>query len=222
MFKRFLLSGTLAISCIVSFSSALAGAALPDASGPKTAFQNTATGTSSVPSPITGASPAEVVLPASDYPKQALLKKIVDWLAARFGLPAIHDYPRIEFVSSLQIEHDFRNHGSAASETNAGASFPAAIIAQPQNVVAFYRTSSRTIVLADGWTGNTPSETSVLVHEMVHHLQNIGGLHYECPQAREKLAYQSQDEWLKQFGQDLQGIFEVDKLTILVRSSCVF
>jgi hypothetical protein len=57
---------------------------------------------------------------------------------------------------------------------------------------------------------------------MVHHLQNIGGLHYECPQAREKLAYRSQDEWLKQFGQDLQGIFEVDKLTILVRSSCGF
>jgi hypothetical protein len=57
---------------------------------------------------------------------------------------------------------------------------------------------------------------------MVHHLQNIGGLHYECLQAREKLAYQSQDEWLKQFGQDLQGVFEVDKLTILVRSSCGF
>jgi hypothetical protein len=57
---------------------------------------------------------------------------------------------------------------------------------------------------------------------MVHHLQNIGGLHYECTQAHEKLAYLSQDEWLKQFGQDLQGVFEVDKLTILVRSSCGF
>jgi len=34
---------------------------------------------------------------------------------------------------------------------------------------------------------------------MVHDLQNVGGLKYACPQAREKPVYQAQDKWLAQF-----------------------
>ena len=48
-----------------------------------------------------------------------------------------------------------------------------------------------------------PAELSILVHEMVHHFQNMLGLKYECPQAREALAYRAQDQWLGLFGRDL-------------------
>jgi hypothetical protein len=46
----------------------------------------------------------------------------------------------------------------------------------------------KTIYLPKNWTGSTPAELSVLVHEMVHHLQGATKTKYECPQAREQLA----------------------------------
>ena len=38
--------------------------------------------------------------------------------------------------------------------------------------VAVYDDATRTIYLAEGWSGATRAELSVLVHEMVHHLQS--------------------------------------------------
>jgi hypothetical protein len=58
------------------------------------------------------------------------------------------------------------------------------------------------------------------VHEMVHHLQNVGGLKYPCPDAREKPAYLAQDRWLRRFGLDLETAFGIDLFTVLVRSAC--
>jgi hypothetical protein len=65
-------------------------------------------------------------------------------------------------------------------------------------------------------------ELSVLVHEMVHHLQNAGGLKYACAQAREKTAYQAQDKWLRQFGRNLTVAFALDPMTVLVRTNCMY
>ena len=71
-------------------------------------------------------------------------------------------------------------------------------------------------------SGKAAADLSVLVHEMVHHLQNIGGIRYECPAAREQLAYLAQDKWLGLFGQDLEHAFEIDKFTLKVSTSCGF
>ena len=98
---------------------------------------------------------------------------------------------------------------------------PAMQAAQARDVVAVYNDKSRTIFLSDAWTGTTPAELSVLVHEMVHHLQNLAGLTYECPAAREKPAYLAQDQWLKLHGLDLETEFEIDKFTLVVSSACL-
>jgi len=37
--------------------------------------------------------------------------------------------------------------------------------------------------LREGWSGATAAEISVLVHEMVHHLQHEARLGYACPAA---------------------------------------
>jgi hypothetical protein len=37
------------------------------------------------------------------------------------------------------------------------------------------------IVLPDNWNGDMAADLSVLVHEMVHHLQKKNQLKYECP-----------------------------------------
>jgi hypothetical protein len=90
-----------------------------------------------------------------------------------------------------------------------------------KNIVALYDREKKTIYLPEGWTGRTPAELSVLVHEMVHHLQNLSGERYECPAAMEKPAYKAQAKWLEQFDRTLEGEFELDGLTLLVRTNCL-
>jgi hypothetical protein len=81
---------------------------------------------------------------------------------------------------------------------------------------------TQTIYLPQGWTGATPAERSVLVHEMVHHMQQQAGLKFDCPQERERLAYQAQQRWLGEAGLTLASEFGIDPFTILVRTSCMF
>jgi hypothetical protein len=88
--------------------------------------------------------------------------------------------------------------------------------------VALYEDRTGTILLSNGWTGNTPAELSVLVHELVHHMQNYAKLKYPCPEAREAVAYAAQEKWLKMFGQSLAKAFELDPMTLRVRTSCIY
>jgi hypothetical protein len=145
----------------------------------------------------------------------ALLTAIVLWLSANFDLPAIHQPPRVEFVPPARIVA-LRHNGLAGGPSDMPTTSD-----QP-TVVAVYHHATRTIYLPEGWTGNSPAELSVLVHEMVHHLQNVGQLKFECPQEREQVAYKAQERWLGLFGRDLLRDFELDAFTILVSTKCGF
>ena len=151
-----------------------------------------------------------------------LLTAIVTWLAISFGLPAHYEHPRVAFVSPAKM-HAVQFHGRAAAHAavQSGEVSPHARPPLQREVEALYDDSTRTIYLPEGWTGKTPAEISVLVHEMVHHLQNIAGLKYECPQAREKLAYVAQNQWLARSNRNLNDEFKLDALTVLLRTKCM-
>ena len=133
----------------------------------------------------------------------ALLTHIVSWLSSNFDLPAVHDHPRIEFSPPLKIAVMRYKGVLPLAWREDSIRNPATQAAHLREVVAIYNDDTKTIFLAEGWSGATPAEVSVLVHEMVHHLQNQAGLKYECPAAREKLAYEAQNQWLKLHGRDL-------------------
>jgi len=88
--------------------------------------------------------------------------------------------------------------------------------------VAVYSYATQTIYLPEGWTGTSPAELSVLVHELVHHVQNVAGLKYACAQEREKLAYEAQERWLGLFGHSLERDFELDGFSLLVKTRCFY
>ena len=69
--------------------------------------------------------------------------------------------------------------------------------------------------------GESPADQSIFVHEMVHHLQNLAGVKFECPAAREKAAYLAQDKWLARFGKSLENEFDVDMFTVVISSACM-
>ena len=89
------------------------------------------------------------------------------------------------------------------------------------DTLAVYIDGAEIIYLIEGWTGRTPADLSVLVHEMVHHFQYKLGLKHECPQDREKLAYAAQDRWLHLFGHSLESDFELDGFSVLVKTHCL-
>jgi hypothetical protein len=153
---------------------------------------------------------------------ETLLTAIVTWLSIGFGLPANYNYPRIEFVSPAKMSAvQLRGQAAAHSAAPSAVASPPARPRLQRDVDALYDDSTRTIYLPEGWTGRTPAEISVLVHEMVHHLQNVAGLKYDCPQARERLAYAAQNQWLAQSGRNLIDEFKLDALTVLLRTKCM-
>ena len=144
---------------------------------------------------------------------EALLTAIVLWLSINFQLPANLNHPAIKFVSAAEMIEPLKKNKLRTGDVSASEI--------SSDIVSLYSNESKTIFLLDGWTGKTPAELSILVHEMVHHLQNVGQLKFACPEEREELAYKAQDGWLHLFGRDLESEFQMDPFTILVKSKCL-
>jgi hypothetical protein len=103
----------------------------------------------------------------------ALLTAIVTWISANFALPPDYDHPQLKLVPAVEITFlryqaftpAQRRDVLKSLADNTGGS-------HGREAGAVYDDRTRTIFLPDTWTGETPADLSVLVHEMVHHLQN--------------------------------------------------
>src|SRR5262245_42920924 len=118
-----------------------------------------------------------------------LMSILVLWLSASFGLPANYEHPRVTLVPADKIASLYYR-GLATRPPGAGTDQRG-----QRTIVAVYDDRARTIYLREDWKGTSRAELSVLVHELVHHLQNLGRLKYACPQEREALAYAAQERW---------------------------
>jgi hypothetical protein len=109
-----------------------------------------------------------------------LLAPIAIWLSEEFALPSIKRYPEVELLPSVEITalryKGLSPHAPDKTTSDSGPATP-----QANETIAIYSDHAETIYLADGWSGRTPADLSVLVHEMVHHFQNVLGLKHECP-----------------------------------------
>lgn len=152
---------------------------------------------------------------------ELLLSVIAAWLSGNLDISASDEPPLVRFalaeeLSALRFGASLPTPSSHAQSGHEHAAPPGGA----HDVVALYDDAGRTIYLQASWTGYTPGELSILVHEMVHHLQNIAGIVYECPEARERTAYAAQQRWLELFGQDLESEFSIDPMTLLIRGTC--
>jgi hypothetical protein len=148
-------------------------------------------------------------------PLAALATAIAGWASAETGLPMATRAPAIAYADYAEMaalrRADPSGHSTAPQRP--GAPWP--------EVIAVYDTRSRTIVLPAGWTGGTPADLSVLVHEMVHHLQTEAGRRFACPREREQAAFAAQERWLELFGSSLEREFQIDPMFLLVATHCV-
>ena len=143
---------------------------------------------------------------ARGLPIADLTAAVAAWVADELGAPAPAALPRIEFADAERMRRlRYGAEGGAAPTLS---------------VVALYDDAAGTIFLPQGWTGSTPAEMSILVHEMVHHLQNTSGRVFDCPGAREAEAFDLQERWLALAGQTLTEAFEMNRLALFVLTRC--
>ena len=135
-----------------------------------------------------------------------LLSVIAVWLSVSFGLAPVQDLPGVRTLPP-----------QALSEIRYGP----VDVTRRREVLALYDERTQTIFLSEGWVSHDPAKVSILVHEMVHHLQSEASSTFPCPAARERLAYDAQARWLALFGLTLEGEFGIDAMTLKVNSGCM-
>jgi hypothetical protein len=88
-------------------------------------------------------------------------------------------------------------------------------------IEAFYSKNDRTIYLPDSWNPNALRDRSILLHELVHHLQYLNNVKVTCEFEHDFQAFKLQAAWLSEQGVeyplDLMG---VDLRYVLVLSHC--
>jgi hypothetical protein len=166
-------------------------------------------------SPTSGSPIGTIIEQPSDRASDALLTSIITWLSDNFDLQPTAQLPQVKHASAAAMTQR-RYRGFLGADTH-----PISPSDSGPTTVAIYDRSNATIYLPMDWTGNTPADQSVLVHEMVHHLQHFAQATFECPQAREQLAYAAQQRWLNMFGHTLEQDFQIDPFTLLVTTRCI-
>jgi hypothetical protein len=138
---------------------------------------------------------------------EELIAVLSVWIAATTGIPEPPNPPTVR---------QFEQHHVGAMRSGRYDA--------PGNddIVAIYVRMVETVVLTNDWDMHDPVDLSALVHELVHHFQHHAGLEYHCPQQREKLAYQVQEEWLGMFGESLKSAYGLDKFTLTLQTECLF
>jgi hypothetical protein len=153
-------------------------------------------------------------------PERVLLSTIETWFSVEFDLPGVHRHPRIELAPTAKITSLHNQTLTSISGSKVAVADEESQSNGSPDTVAIYDDATQTVYLPETWTGSTAVEQSILVHEMVHHVQNLLGIKYQCPQQREKLAYLAQDRWLALSGRSLAMDFGLDPFSLLVRTTC--
>jgi hypothetical protein len=133
-----------------------------------------------------------------------LVAVLTAWIALHTGLSTIEP-PRIEFVTADTMSERAFGPGVAGSPL----------------LRALYSQPAGTVYLRKNWDASNLRDQSELLHELVHHFQNLHKLQYGCGAEREKLAYELQIGWLREKGvRDPYEFLEINAFFVIMASVC--
>ena len=132
-----------------------------------------------------------------------LVLSMVLWVSQQTGLPMPQHLPNVHILNDTTFCNIYGKHCHAKTV----------------HPVAFYDHGE--IFLKEPFDPDSLPSLSILVHEIVHHLQTSAGWQYPCIPAGEPLAYNTQAKWLKSLGvQDPWSVMGIDRFTVIVVSLC--
>lgn len=135
---------------------------------------------------------------------QPVMMELLDWVAARTGQHGL-EMPPICYVTHPQLAR-LRDEGGDG--------------AGPFETIALYQRDPPWIYVSYVFHPDNPVSQSVIVHELVHHAQAEAGKRFACPQMAEREAYELQNEWLNQFGLDVQSALRINDLGYFLLTNC--
>lgn len=128
---------------------------------------------------------------------------LMAWIVAQTHW-TVHKLPPIRLIPSEEIQKRFN------------AEEPTGL-----HIGAFYSEKDHTIYLPDSWNPNALRDRSILLHELVHHLQYLNHVKVTCESEYEFQAFKLEAAWLDEQGVeyplDLMG---VDLRYVLMLSHC--
>ena len=134
-----------------------------------------------------------------------LVVALLLWIAGETGL-AMPPPPPVELLSKEQF-----------SERAYGRSWRPG-----DDVWGLYDGDSGTVYLLEGWNAAELRSRSVLLHELVHHVQAFHRISYECSATREREAYDLTVKWLRGQGvADPYAVMDTDEYTLIAMSACL-
>jgi len=133
-----------------------------------------------------------------------ILTALMIWLGANTQLDTNHDIPKVLFLPQAQMEKLYYPEEQENLPNN-------------NKLHGLYDTESDTIILLDSWDRRKPWDMAVLLHEMVHYLQDMNNLKFECTAEMERDAWPIQKQYLKE---QHDYVWDYDRLWYTVISNC--
>lgn len=131
-----------------------------------------------------------------------LAESLIEWIVANTELLS-HDRPDIRFVTAEWMAERLDQKS---------------MMAAPR---ALYGLSTHILYLPIQWSPSDIGDQSILLHELVHHLQSINETPVSCPAQYNGLAYQVQIAWLIEQGVSAPYEFlGINPTDIFVQSLC--
>jgi hypothetical protein len=129
-----------------------------------------------------------------------IITALLIWLGANSDFNVNMDIPVVMFLPQDQMEQryfgDPENHGE---------------------LHGFYDIEKNIIILPDTWDRRDPWDLSVLLHEMIHYVQDQNETEFNCTAEMEKDSWPLQQKYLLEI-HDFE--WDYDKLWYLMVSSC--
>ena len=111
-----------------------------------------------------------------------ILTALMIWIGANSNLDTNHDIPVVLFLTQEQMEHMY--YGEHEHEKD--------------SLHGLYDTDDNVIILPDTWDRRKPWDLGVLLHEMVHYLQDQNDIKFACMANMERDAWPLQQKYLSE------------------------
>ena len=111
-----------------------------------------------------------------------ILTALMIWIGANSNLDTNHDIPVVLFLTQEQMEHMYYGEHEHDKDSLHG----------------LYDTDDNVIILPDTWDRRKPWDLGVLLHEMVHYLQDQNDIKFACMANMERDAWPLQQKYLSE------------------------
>lgn len=132
-----------------------------------------------------------------------ILTALMIWIGANTSYDTNHDIPEVLFLPQEKMEHLYYNGENQMSNTLHG----------------LYDKDANKIILPDTWDRRKPWDMGVLVHEMIHYLQDQNNYQFSCPAEMERDSWPIQQKYLLE---EHNYEWEYDGLWYTVISTCSY